>query len=266
MASDGTAGQPLSKGAHVARPSCLPELVAQWNRNETARGVPAEHRSFFYSADSDLPAVLVVHGAGGSPADYDVLARYLAERGRSVFCPLLPGHGLGAQALGEVRFSALVEAVRAAYLAAAVERSIPVIGQSLGAVLAIHLATQFDLSCLIALAPALRPYFLPRLLLLGPLFVVRPSLARATLRWYLELKRGIESTIPEIERVTCPLCVLHSRGDHSVRLAGARLLHDRAGSSRKRFVILAGQGHALARAPDRDAVFTRIVEFLDGVS
>jgi carboxylesterase len=246
--------------------SDLRALVAQWNREEEGRGVPAEHRSFFLSADSDVSPVFVVHGAGGSPADYDVLGRYLRERGRSVLCPLLPGHGLGAQALGEVRFSALVEAVRTAYAAAANGRSIPVIGQSLGAVLTIHLVTQFDVSCFIALAPALRPYVLLRVLLLLPLFVVRPSLARATSRWYLELKRGIESTIPEIERVICPLCVLHSRGDHSVRLAGARLLHDRAGSSYKRLVILQGQGHALARAPDRDAVFTPIVEFLDGVS
>ncbi len=246
--------------------SNLPALVAEWNRKEGARGVPAEHRSFFLSADSDVSPVLVVHRAGGSPADYDVLGRYLCERGRSVLCPLLPGHGVGAQALGEVRFSALVEAVRAAYVALADGRSIPVIGQSFGAVLAVHLATQFDVSCFIALAPALRPYLLPRVLLLLPLFVVRPSLARATSRWYLELKQGIETTIPEIERVRCPLCVLHSRGDHSVRLAGARLLHDRAGSPQKRLVILQGQGHALARAPDQDVVFAPIVEFLDEVS
>lgn len=246
--------------------SRLRELVNTWNRAEERRGVPPEHRSFFLSADSGHSPVLALHGAGGSPADYSALARYLVGLGRSILCPLMPGHGLDAKALGEVRFAALIATARAAYDAAADGKRIPVIGQSLGAVVAVRLAAQVDPACFVALAPALRPRVLVRVLVLAPLFLVRPALARATSRWYRELRRGIKDTIPEIERVTCPLCVLHSRGDRSVHLAGAHLLHDRASSAHKRLVILRGQGHTLANAPDRESVYTPIAEFLDGIA
>jgi carboxylesterase len=240
----------------------LREFVAERNREERTLGVPDEHRTFCRIGDSKRPPLLVLHGAGGSPADYDLLADYLVAHGWSLLCPLLPGHGLDDEAAAGVAFDDLLATACAAHDAVADRARIAVIGQSYGAVLAIRLAAQRDLAGLVALAPALRPRVLVRLLVLGYRFLVRPTVARKTLRWHLELKRGIDATIAWIPNVTCPLCVLHSSDDPSVRPDGARLLHDRAASARKNLVILKGQGHTLARAPNPELVYPRIVEFL----
>jgi len=242
----------------------IAQAVAQWNAAERAAGAGAEHHSFYLAA-GDGPRALLVHGAGGSPADFRKLGAYLQGRGWTVLCPLLPGHGRDPVALGGVRFRELIATVLDAHDLLRGEGPPPaVVAQSLGAVLAVHLAVRRPLRAIVALAPALRPFVLRRIWLLGIAFVVKPRLAVATWRWQTELLRGIRQTRRILDRVRCPLLVLHSRDDASVSPRGGDELYRGAGSAVKRRVVLDDQGHVLSIAPDKERlVFGPTAEFLE---
>jgi carboxylesterase len=182
-----------------------------------------------------------------------------------VLCPLLPRHGLGPEALGGLRFTDLVgRSVEAFDVLGGAGGSAAVVAQSLGAVLAVHVAARRRATRVAALAPAFRPFVLRRLWLLAVLGVVRPRLAWATWRWQWELLRGIRQTRPLVAEMRCPLLVLHSRDDGSVSIRGARELHGSAASATKRLELLEGQGHVLTTAPDRErVVYAPVLELLE---
>jgi carboxylesterase len=250
----------------------IARAVREWNEAEHAAGVGAEHRSFHLPADGTTGAAtrraLLVHGAGGSPADFRELGAFLHSRGWTVACPLLPGHGRRPEDLGEVRFRDLLATVtRAHELLRDGGRPVGVVAQSLGAVLAVHLAVGSPLRALVALAPALRPFVLRRIWLLGLLVLVRPRLAAATWRWQRELLRGIRETRELLDGVRCPLLVLHSRDDRSVSPRGGEELWRGAGSPEKRHTVLDGQGHVLSLAPARrELVFAPALSFLESAA
>ena len=247
--------------------SAASRRAAEWRRVEEREGAPELHRSFHRQADAPRAAALLLHGAGGSPADFHFLASDLARYGISSLCPLLPGHGRGEAAFESLRYARLAERALEAFDALAADGVPPaIVGQSVGAVLGIHVATRRAPSRFVALAPALRPFVWRRLGALAVGFVIRPRLAAMTLRWQMDVRRGIRSTASRLPGVGCPLLVLHSRDDTSVSAAGARQFLDGAGSPEKGIVWLDGQGHVLSTAPDRERVFAPVRAFLTGAT
>lgn len=241
----------------------LDACLEVWAREERAHAVPSQHRSFFRRTAAATPPVLLLHGAGGSPADFGHFSAELLRSGFPTVCPLLPAHGRGDAALGGIRFEAMADRALEAFDAVASgQPSVAVIGQSVGAVLALHVAYERPVSRLVALAPALRPFVLRRLLALPLLALASPDAAAATWRWQRNVQRGIRETTRRLPEVRCPLLVLHSREDESVSLRGAEDLVRRAGSAEKKLRVLDGQGHVLSAAPDLPSVVGPLVEFL----
>src|SRR5262245_6586890 len=225
--------------------SRIEDWAGRWNQSEEKAGVSPLDRTFSRPGRSSRPPILLLHGGGGSPQDLLLLADDLERHGTGSLCPLLPFHGLGEEAMRDLRFDALVERAREAHHAilstsAAARSDAPpmVIGLSMGAVLGICLAAEGNVERFVALAPALRPYVLRRVVSLVPRMIQAARLARIQVRWQREVMRGIRATELLIPRVTSPLLVMHSTDDDSVSIQGARLLHDRAASMRKRLVIV----------------------------
>jgi len=246
--------------------SGLREKAMHWAAFEEAQGVPPAQRTFLVEPKrSTAPAVLLVHGGGGSPEDMAGLAADLARGGRIAFAPLLPAHGLGDEALEAIRFEALVGRALEAFDLLTAEAGVPptLVGLSLGGVLGIRIATRRQPAAFVALAPALRPFVVRRAVSLAGEALVRPRAALVRYRWQREVWRGIQATEPEIPRVEAPLLVMHSRDDASVSRRGARLLHDGASSSSKRLHLVDRQGHVLSQAPEPEVVFGPIRAFLD---
>ncbi len=87
--------------------------------------------------------VLMLHGLGGTPAELRYLAQGLNRKGLAVACPLLKGHGGSDLLLNTATWPDWVASGRAAFaqLAERCDRVV-ICGQSAGAMIAIHLASE----------------------------------------------------------------------------------------------------------------------------
>src|SRR4030042_44116 len=75
---------------------------------------PAHLDPSAYSAEGGPWGVLLIHGFTGSVAETRPMGEYLAARGATVNCPLLPGHGTTPLDLTRIHWRAGAETVEAA--------------------------------------------------------------------------------------------------------------------------------------------------------
>jgi carboxylesterase len=126
-------------------------LPGQLNAFQTA-----EHQPFTLEHAADSPAVLLIHGFPGSPAEMRPLAQALHDAGWTARGMLLPGFGAQIETLPERTAREWLDAVRDEYTALRQHhKTVAVVGYSMGGALAITLAAQVDPKpkALVLLAP-----------------------------------------------------------------------------------------------------------------
>lgn len=225
---------------------------------------------------------LLIHGFTSSPTEMAGLADTLRACGYRVDLPLLPGHASQPEELLQVSYhdwSATVEAALRALQAETQQQF--VIGLSMGSVLALHLAANFNFSAVVALAPALKlpwwkesgiylaaPFNLIRRKTHGP--DVNDDDGRKSLDSYLEyplratrevfrLQRHVRRELP---RITMPLFVAHSRQDHTIPLKNVDYLLRQVKSKYLEKMIVHDSYHVLTVDRDRYNIFARISAFI----
>jgi carboxylesterase len=234
------------------------------------------------------PAVLAIHGFGGTPLEVELVVEVAQELGLRAHAPLLPGHGTTPAALARTRFPDWRDAALAA-LDRVSSPGVPaiVVGLSLGSLLAAYLAATrpSDVRALGMLANAVRlqsPF--PDLALravdrLGlPDFDVPKAagpdigdpVARATHLTYrlqpvqaaIAVLRTGEAVEPLLERVTAPAFIAHGQNDRVCPVSNAERVARRLGSTDRTVVILPRSHHIVTRDFDRDLLRAELRKFL----
>jgi carboxylesterase len=236
-----------------------------------------------YEADAGPLGVLLLHGFGGSPGSLRPVAEWFEAQGATVRLPRLPGHGTSPEDLASTRWPAwAAEAERG--LDALLERCrrVTVLGHSMGASLALHLAANRP-EDVAALALA-NPYLRDRRLLLVPVgrwFVKstsagptdsrsgaadpgrydrRPVPAIVTLR---DLLRVVDRELP---RVRAPIAVFTSAVDHEIPAGSAERIVARVGSEHTERIECPNSFHALPLDPDAPMLCERSLSFFRAVT
>lgn len=245
---------------------------------------------FEWSGD-DL-GVLCIHGFTGTPYEVRHLASRLHQRGRTVFAPLLPGHGTRPDELDRTTWLDWFRLVNSTFDRLR-ERctQVCVAGQSLGGLLALELLAERkgEIAAAAALATPLwlgplgagviglgrrlptLPAWLPTLPKLGghsdvrdrrarrenPCYRVLPLRGMLTLAGLMDRVRG---RLAEIER---PLLVLHGQRDHTAPPACARYLAEHVSSPEVRLRMLPRSFHLIAQDVERDVVAAEVAHFFD---
>jgi carboxylesterase len=231
-----------------------------------------------YRSDAGPLGVLLLHGFGGSPASLRAVAEWFEGRGASVRLPRLPGHGTSFDDLAATRWPQWAAEADAALseLTARCER-VGVLGHSMGASLALHLAaTRGDDVSALALA---NPYLRDRRLLLVPIgrwvlrsttahgtdskngatdpgrYDRRPVSAIVTLRDFL---RVVDSELP---RVRAPIAIFTSTVDHEIPRGSAERILARVSSERTERVTCPNSFHALPLDNDAPMLCERSLAF-----
>jgi carboxylesterase len=263
--------------------------------------VPEERQA--YTLESGPVGCLMLHGFLGSPASSRPLAEHLAQRGVTVHCPLLPGHGeLPNKLEGVTRQAWIAEAEEAFAFVRERCQEIFLMGHSMGTTLCAHLAERHGgVRGIIMLAPA---YTVPS----RSIHLLR--LARYVLPWFypLRFKRlrrltferlrdvypdldpddpALAARLPELTRVPTgpvdemsrmlalgrrlwpridePVLIIQGGADIAVDPATTRKLLGRLASQDKELVFFPEAGHELMRPfePVHTQVWPRVYAFME---
>lgn len=234
------------------------------------------------------PAVLLLHGAGDTPAALRYLAEHLHERGYAVRAPLLPGHGRTIREFAQVTAEAWYEAARDALHELRRDHEwVAVVGLSMGGALAARLAgdPEFpDVPAVVLLAPYLEPPAFVRWAALtsvgwGTVATYVDSLdprsihdesergralgygvmTPAALRALVRVAAGASRGLPQ---VTAPTLMIQSLHDNRISAAGARRAFARIGSAEKRMIWRDVGGHILTVDHGREDVIADVASWL----
>ncbi len=226
--------------------------------------------------------VLLLHGWTGSPAHLRLLAAALDAAGFGVVAPLLPGHGTRVEDMLETGWR---DWLRAAATSAddvlSQGRRLHLGGLSMGGVLAILLASAFEVSSITTINAPIDVFnrLLPLARFIRGSEIVLPdeeeppnpdfaveyahhyeatpigSVAELT-----DLVRGAKRALPLVH---APALVIQSLTDETVRPRSARHIYERIGATSKRLVWLERSAHVATLDGERDVIATEMIRHLE---
>ncbi len=229
-------------------------------------------------------AVLLLHGLTGSPAEMRIFGEVLTEAGFSVLAIRLPGHGTIPEDLERVTAGDWLAAAMDGYALLASNpriKQIAVAGHSMGALLALWLASVRQVSHVISIAAPFfirkergisflppreksRGMFLPKKLPRLPGIPARCKAGYAVMplvsvHEMLSLKETAEKALPQI---TAPLLIMQGERDHTVDGRSAKYIDNHAGSKVRRTVSFPRAGHRLLLGIEREKAYAEAIGFL----
>ncbi|HEY2405473.1 MAG TPA: alpha/beta fold hydrolase [Polyangiaceae bacterium] len=235
------------------------------------------------------PAVLALHGFGGTPFEVQLVTNAAQSLGLAASAPLLAGHGSHARDLARTRFSDWLASAREA-LAALPSGPVIACGLSLGSLLAIRLACAEPerISALVLLANATRlsapfPAWLlaaggflriPDFLMPKRMSDIADGVARSSHVSYsadpvhaaIDLHRGAVATRALLKQVKCPTLIVHGAHDRVCPVSNAWRVAEALGTRDVRVLILPRSHHILTRDLDRDALSAELTAFFSRFS
>ena len=234
--------------------------------------------SFFFKGTNDR-AVLLLHGYTGAPSEMRLLGEYLNNKGFTVKCVLLPGHGTTPEDLNETTTDDwYAEAERACCELLSSHSKVMVAGLSMGGLLTIRIASQLPIDRAAILAAPI--YLQDKRVPLFPILRYFIKYLPKQKRNYHEaakynvaydkmptkpigsilqmIKTAKAEYIPKIE---IPCLIMQSRIEHTVAPKSAQYIYDNIKSKIKKLVWFEHCGHILTLDNEREKVFELVGEF-----
>lgn len=231
--------------------------------------------------DAEL-GVVCVHGFTGSPFEVRYLGESLARAGIAASGSWLPGHGTTVDDLDRRRWIEWSDAVERSVDAMAKRvRKVAIAGQSLGGLLALHVAARRpDVAAVASLAA---PLWLEGLAKLASRYAlalgierlpklggsdiadpevkrINPSYRAVPVRALAQLVDFMRVVDDELPRLAQPVLVVHARHDHTAPVACAYRIAKRTRAERLR--ILPRSYHLIAADIERDIVAAEVISFV----
>ena len=227
----------------------------------------------------------LIHGFTGSTYELEGLANFLAQRGLRVNARLLPGHGTSIADCNRTRAEDWLTDTEYYLTEFLLDcEKVVVIGQSMGANLALHLASVFPVTAVVAVSTALKtisPYKRRLLPMIAP-FVDQISKARVYageadgLRTYgyegyptkalRELYRLNDHILAELGNMDKPALILHSKADASAPFENATLVSESIKSADQTIIAYEKSSHVLLDDCERDQVWLDIYNFVERIT
>ncbi len=255
-----------------ARPSPLP---------------PSSKAPFTFAGER--ASALYLHGYSSTPYEVRPLAMALADAGIGGTGPVLPGHATSVEDLRTVTAEDWLETARDGFESLDASRPRIVVAASMGGLLGMMVATEFDVDAIVLLAASLR---------LNPVGEFGQRLGRSVAGEFLPIVEKAESggdvgdpegqeknpTYPAMDigaigelgrlrdmasdrmmRVRCPTLLFHGANDHTVELDATTEIASEIASDYVETIFLPQSQHILGLDVERDEIAERTLSFLQTV-
>jgi len=201
---------------------------------------PKEYIHFEKSGPLRNTCILGLHGFSSTPYELAPLAAAIHREGAYFYAPLLAGHGTQEEDMHAVDETLWLQNAREAFQVLPEDRAKVVVGASMGGLLALNLAVEFnDVKALVLLAPALSFAPLSRAMIeVSRLPALKrrdwkksvrggdiasahgrqknPAYTRLSHAGMGALARLRISTMNLLSKVTCPILLIHGNQDHTI--------------------------------------------------
>jgi len=249
------------------------------------RQLPSGHHLPFGSPTKmQRPAVLMLHGFTGNPGELRYAAERVADAGYTVSVPRLPGHGTTGS---EFAITAAEDWLRRsvdAYLDLRTESSsVSLVGLSMGALIAVLMASSLKVNALFMCAPAIdvNQRFLPLTPMLGKFLTsyrgtynpenVKPEFRRLaqeyrSRRWVrgagelYRLQRAARKALPQ---VSCPITTVLTASDPTVPVSVQTRINNSVRSTDHQVRVFDGSDHVILNGSAREQVLDFVIERLN---
>ncbi|MCG3172908.1 MAG: Thermostable monoacylglycerol lipase [Myxococcota bacterium] len=247
--------------------------------------------AFRLDAGPGAPRAFLIHGFTATPWDMRMIGEELRRRGFTVVAPLLAGHGGRWQDLEPLSWQDVYHPVSRQFLEFAAGGKASVIGHSYGALLALHLAAQHphDVASVSALGAAMHFDRLTRALIpvihrtrLWRFYRVqhktrgvdsrddfmrwnKPGYMDMPIRHVTEIWKLRNLVRRELERVTCPALIVHSRNDHTAPHTGALELTRKLRARPLELYLTEESFHVLTVDVEKELITRRVASFTQRV-
>lgn len=226
---------------------------------------------------------LFIHGFTASPYEgREIAVRLNKQEGWTVSVPLLPGHGTSPENLRGLTWKDWYGFARQKVIELMDPcEKIFVCGQSMGGSIALCLAAEYPINGLISLAGAafLKDW---RLILLplarhvmtynhksrGPdirnvaLKNEVPTYSKYPVRSVDQFLQLLRYTRSELNKITAPALLLHSRHDRTIHFSNLQYIYDHIASRQKQMVVLQDSYHVISIDIEKEIVFEKIHSFI----
>ncbi len=234
---------------------------------------------YFLPGDRDR-CVVLTHGYTGTPAELRLLGDHLNRMGFPVLGVLLPGHGTRVEDLAKTTFSDWVAALREKV--ERVERNFPetaLVGTSMGASVSLQVACGKPVDRVVTLSAPIHTFhdehmnaadFCDEAVYAPKPVREFPVPARYYLAYDRYPLRPLATAFREIRKmeagslkaVRCPILIMQSRVEKTVRPESAEIIYNQVGSRQKEIAWFDHSGHLLAIEAEREKVFDKVGQFL----
>jgi carboxylesterase len=230
-------------------------------------------------------AILLLHGFTATPYEMSKFGNYLYHHGGyTISIPLLAGHGYGTDELNAVRYQDWIEDVRKEYERLKLSHTkIFIIGMSMGGALALDLASKSQVEGVIGIGT---PTHLPpqsvfaRFLSFFTKAIYKKdgadiadkeernkvvSLKTIPLKALAELRLMLEKFTGNLNKITTPLLLFHSRKDHTISHKCMHIIASKVSSEIIQTHTYHKSYHILPLDYDKEDMFRRSLEFITSI-
>ncbi|GAB6137015.1 alpha/beta hydrolase [Halanaerobaculum tunisiense] len=233
-------------------------------------------KPFFW--ENSAEACLIIHGFTGTPAHMRQLGEFLHQEGAyTVKGMLLPGHGTSLEEMEQTDWQDWLQAAKEEYEQLTQEYDkVYVMGLSMGGVLTLLLAQEYDVDKIIPIAAPIKiwdkkAYLAPILKYFKRFEKVEEAddkpkydigysgMPVKSIQDLLKLMKLANNSLDQIES---PLLVIQSNQDQTVKPVSAQMIYEGVASKEKEILWLEESGHVCTIGPEQNKLQDRILVFL----
>lgn len=235
-------------------------------------------KEFFYKGNST--GCLLIHGFTSTPAELYELGLRLKDEGYTVLGVRLKGHGTTIQDMEKCKYTDWIESCEEGYKRLQEQcDKINVIGHSMGSLLALHIASEYEVNKVAALSPPIKVRdkranfaFLFKHIIKYNMwgYEDRPEDEKKYLLGYggapvccvAELVSLAHKVRKELGKINKPLLIIHSHKDMTVDERSVDILKSNVGTKDVKVVYLEKCGHNITIECEKNKVFDEVAKFL----